>query len=227
MKKHLLMLLIAGLSGTLLLSGCDSAEEDDPLLDDGDSSGGDSDTSETPLTCDIDVLETFDTGIPAGWTVLGGGGGSGSGSGSGSGGGTVEVNEEETWHHTTVDDALIEYEGMEGGYMFVGGFAGMDESLVTDFITIGSCQSVSLMFDSYFDDQTRNEADRGELWITVDGPPAELIGTFDVAGLTESTIDLMPYLTGGMAFQLTFVFKDEEGGNYGWAIDNVQVTGAP
>ena len=221
MKTHFLLIMLFCLAGAALSLGCDSAE--DSGGDGGDGNGGDtSDTGGGNLTCELDVLETFDTGIPQGWTIQGGGSGSGSGSGSG---GTVDVNDDETWHHTTVETEDYPPDGMEGGYFFVGGFSGMNETLNTAAYPIGSCQSVSMMFTQYFDDFPSNDFDRGELWIMVDGPPPELVGTYNVAGLAETTVDLTPFLMGGASFSLQFVFLDEDGGNYGWGIDNVQVVG--
>jgi hypothetical protein len=91
---------------------------------------------------------------------------------------------------------------------------------------IGSCLTVSLAFDNYFDDAPTNSFDRGELYISVDGFPWFRLEVYDVTGFFEETVDLTPYLAGGADFQLRFRFLDETGANYGWYIDNVRLSGS-
>ena len=93
----------------------------------------------------------------------------------------------------------------------------------------GSCKTVDLTFTHYFDDFSRNENDRGEVSIAVDGPPWMLIATYNSNGEKSSkdeTIHLADYVVGAEFFQLAFTFADDDGGNYGWAIDDVAITGA-
>jgi len=199
---------------------------------DGDTDGDTDSDSDTYADsdgdrCGLEVLETFDSEIPVGWTLQPSGNGSGSGSGTGGTGDVPEVDEEHTWHHTTVEEAGdLAGEGMEGGYFFVGGFAGMNEGITTDFYDIGDCESISVMFSHDFEDMSRNEDDRGELSILVDTPPFELVETFNEDGPHEEDIELIDFLTGGTVFQLKFTFIDEDQGNYGWSIDNFELVGA-
>ena len=191
----------------------------------------DSEMDSVSPDCGLDILETFDSRIPTGWTVIPSSSASGTGSGSGSGSGRPrELDEDRTWHHISEDEDYP-YDGMEGGFLFVGGFAGMNEALITNYYEIGRCESVSVMFDYYFDDAPRNDYDRSELWINADGPPWQLVGTYNVSGRQEGPkeeiVDLTHYLTGSEAFQLKFTFVDEGEGNYGFAHDNVAVVGDP
>ena len=103
------------------------------------------------------------------------------------------------------------------------GFAGMDEALETPYYEYIGCDSVTVMFSHYFDDSSRVETDRGELSIMVDGPPWELIETYNEKGFFEEEVDLSEHLTGGEAFRLQFAFRDDGNGNYGWSIDDVEV----
>ena len=221
-------------------------DEADPAENGGNSSdeqstdnSSDGQNTDNPDVCALDVLETFDTAVPAGWTVLSsGGGGSGSGSNSGSGtgtgtGGPMAVDPEKTWHHTTVDEDThgIEH-GMTGGFMYVGGLIGMNEALVTPIYNVGSCNSVNLSFTHYFDDfgaATGKNLDKGEVSIAVDGPPWLLLSTYDSnPGKTSEpvSLDLSNYVAGAEYFQLEFVWSDGGQGNYGWSVDNVKITGA-
>lgn len=234
MKKDFMLFLIFGLICGLSVAGCGEDNDTDPA-DSGDngtdsssgfSDGDDSDTSSSQAaSCNLDILETFDSAVPTGWTILA----SSSNSGSGSASGASEQGEsEETWHHTTTEaETDISY-GMDGGYMFVGGYAGMDESLITDYYELGACTDVTMSFTHYFDD-FRGDDDRGELWFVGDAPPWTKIGTYSSNENDEAvteTVDLSSYVLGQSGFQLKFVFADDGQGNYGWAVDDVKIVGS-
>lgn len=163
--------------------------------------------------CGLEILETFDSEIPTNWRVTPSGGG---------------VEEEKTWHHTTVEEVgSLAGEGMEGGYLFVGGYAGMNEVLVTDYYDVGDCESISVMFSHDFDDMSTNDDDRGELWVIVDNSVAEdPIAIFDEDGPGEEDIDLTEHVKDAAFFHLQFTFVDNSQGNYGWSIDNFELIGA-
>lgn len=221
------------LLGPLFLLGCDTDTDDTSSGNDGRD--GDKSTESSPDTadtdtgtrtpvCDLDALETFDSGLPEGWSVSKAGFVAGSGSGSG---GDTEIDPDETWHHTTVEaEGELAPEGMDGGYMTVGGNSDMFEALYTDFYSVDECESISLSFTHFFDDLPTNDMDRGELWITVDGPPWIKLATYNENDMHEETIDLSDLLRGAFTFQLEFVFVDEDQGSNEWAIDNFELVGS-
>ncbi len=232
MTKNLIFLLVVGAVSFSLIWSCGddgTDESQDSETPDSDNTSDNSDSEKNPATCDLEAWETFDTVIPTGWKVITAGG---SGSGSGSGSGTpdpIEVDESKTWHHTTTTDENDSHKGMEGGYMVVGGFSGMNEELVSASYEVGGCSKVELSFTHYFDDLSRNESDRGEVWFIGDTPPWTKLATYNSnPDKTESseTIDLTAHIAGQEFFQVKFVFADDGGGNYGWAVDNVSVVGS-
>ncbi len=244
MKTNLFLLLVSAvLCGVLVVAcGVEESPDDNDGSDNNNGSdlGSDNHDTNNPAVCALDALETFDTAVPTGWTVISsGGGGSGSGSGSGSGTGTGSgnpgvVDPAKTWHHTTVDtETGPAAKFMNGGYMTVGGIIGMNEALITPIYYVGACNAVNLTFTHYFDDfgaATGKTADRGEVSIAVDGPPYMVIGTYNSnpnKSFENASIDLTNYVVGAEYFQLEFVFADDNQGNYGWSIDDVKVTGAP
>jgi hypothetical protein len=224
MKKDFMLFLIFGLTCGLFAAGCSEDNDSEPS-DSETGAGDDTETSSSPTaSCALDIIETFDAAVPTGWTVIAGGSGSGSGSGSASGS-SGEGESDETWHHTTEADTSYK---MDGGCMFVGGYAGMNESLVTDYYELGSCTAVTMSFTHYFDD-FRGDDDRGELWFMGDAPPWTQIGTYssnDNKEAVTETVDLSSYVLGQSGFQLKFVFADEGQGNYGWAVDDVKILGS-
>ena len=243
MKKNFIFSILLGLIGMLFVAGCgpedgEPSDNNDTGGDgdtDGDSDGDtDSDTDsdadgDSDAVCALNELETFDTEIPTGWTVISGGSGSGSATGSTSGTVSTDVNPENTWHHTTVDTSTSSKAGMEGGYMEVGGKNGLNEALITPIYTRGSCDTVTLTFTHYFDDLSINADDKGALWFIGDSGSWESIAEYDSNPdklPSDETVDLSTLTLGQSTFQLKFVFSDNNAGNYGWGIDNVQVTGA-
>ncbi|MBN2342455.1 MAG: hypothetical protein JXX29_20230 [Deltaproteobacteria bacterium] len=253
MRPKIILILLMALTGVLLAQGCgpdenpiENTDDNDADADtdsDGDSDAdsdadgdSDSDTTNNPPDCEVDAYETFDTAVPTGWTVISTiGGNSGSTSGSGTDSDTtddsdVEVDPAKTWHHTTVTDESNPHDGMEEGYMTVGGYIGMYETLQTDIYPLQGCETVTLAFTHYFDDYGAalgKTDDRGELWFIGDTPPWTLVDTYadneDKAAKHEE-IDLSSYTLGQSTFQLRFIFADESQGNYGWSIDNVSIT---
>jgi hypothetical protein len=217
---YLLMVCLCG-QGAFLSVGCGGDED---TADSGDGDGIDSNGDTQPLTCDLSVMETFDSAIPAGWTVLTGGSGSGSGSGSGTVG--VPADPTKTWHQTADQSDFYQ---MQGGYMFVGGVPGlkMNEALITPYYNLGACASVNLSFKQYFDDLSLNLNDRGEVWFMGDAPVWSLLTTYNSNADKIAVTEPVSLPTAGNAgFQLKFVFADETGSNYGWAIDDVSIIGA-
>jgi hypothetical protein len=206
-------------------TGCGGGDDTADSDQGDDTNSGGEDTQ--PGTCDLSVMETFDSAIPAGWTVLAGGSGTGSASGSGNGGAAVDPNK--TWHYSTDSWYQDEAKGrtMDGGYMFVGGTMGMNEELLTSYYTIGACSSVNLGFRQYFDDWDTNPNDRGEVWFMGDAPPWSLLKTYNSNPDKTTTTEKINLPTAGQSsFQLKFVFTDDNGSNYGWAIDDVSITDA-
>ncbi|MBN2717396.1 MAG: hypothetical protein JXX14_16200 [Deltaproteobacteria bacterium] len=250
MKPYFIFALLVALMSVFTVQGCGpqdeaidstgSGDSDSDTDSDADSdadsdtdSDSDSDGDDTGAGCNIDEFESFDTAVPSGWTVISTvGGGSGSGSGSGSGGDSGEISDVDplkTWHHTTVEDESNPYDGMDGGYMAVGGYTGLNESLETGFYPVDSCKTVTLSFTHYFDDygsRTGVTEDRGEVWVVGDTPPWTLVATYNENAdkePQEEELDLTSYILGQSMFKVKFVFTDEEKGNYGWAVDNVSI----
>ena len=232
-KLNLLWILIVGVS--LIAMGCASDDNDNDdnsgSQDNKDTtSESDEDDSETEETvgdaCEIDVLETFDTALPTGWTVQST---TGSGSGSGSGSSSADSgNETLTWHHINIDeeDNLPSEvtDNMSGGVMMVGDVVGrtLSETMLTSFYIIGECSGATLQFKQFFDDSL---ADVAEVWLNVDGSSWEQVATIDTTGYSDDEYDLTELIQGGVAFQLKFLFIDENQMSMRWFIDDVAIIG--
>ena len=233
MKKKLNLLWALSIVAFFIAMGCASDADDNK--DTGDSQGigdttddSDNDDSESEGevgdVCEIDVLETFDTALPTGWTIEAGTGGSGSGSSSADSG-----NETLTWHHIDIDeedDLPSEVtDNMSGGVMVVGDVMGseLNETMLTSFYKIGECSSATLQFKQFYDDTLEDIA---EVWLNVDGSSWEQVTTIDTTGYSDDEYDLTDLIQGGVAFQLKFVFIDENQTSMQWFIDDVAITGA-
>ena len=247
MQRHLRILIMLGMVVGFMAAGCGDDGEDDAFIGDGGANnngtdslpnGTDTNPGQQPAACvPGTLLENFDAAVmPSGWTIVHGAGGSGSnsnsnsGTGSGAGGLLDDINNDTTWHHSSLETEKFAPEpvaqNMSGGFFKVGDILGMDEAFLSDYYDIAACSSVILSFKQYFEDWGSNEADRGEVSILVDKPPWELLKTFNVTGYTEEQIDLTSYLIGGQYFQLKFHFIDEGKGNWPWFIDDVSITSA-
>ncbi|MDD5308027.1 MAG: hypothetical protein PHU25_11960 [Deltaproteobacteria bacterium] len=176
----------------------------DAGLDGGDAAvdgGGDAGSP-----CLLDSLETFDSEIPAGWTVVN----------SGTGAGTW------SWDDTVFPAPI------SGGHTVVSSAAsgpGVDAWLYSPEYEVSSgCNTVSVAFGAYFYAPTVN--DSGEIWIQVNSGAWQLVDTIASTYQDTRTVDLTTRVGPGDAFVLGFHYSDGGTVSGFWLVDGVHVTGS-
>ncbi len=101
-----------------------------------------------------------------------------------------------------------------------------DVDLFTGSFDLSNYATATLNFDSYFEGNTYSgNTEVAEVQISVGGGAYNLLST--VAGNTSwqnLTIDLTPYV-GNSNVQISFNYSDGTGWLYGWAVDNVLISG--
>jgi hypothetical protein len=195
------------------VGGTDSDSDTDADADtDGDSDGdSDSDTD-----CSLDELETFDSSIPAGWTVTNGGSGAG----------------QWAWFEGDIDwNGTV---SADGGLLIDSDTAGsgavQDDDIESPIYDFGGCASATVSFEHFFQERTGTD-DIGEVYVIPNGTGTPILITSFVSDTMASVLTDYEFvvdpadLSGGDAFSVMFHYEGSYG--WGWYVDNFAVVGSP
>ena len=151
--------------------------------------------------CSLGVLETFDSEIPADWTVT----------------------NSAWWWTDGVSDATHYASYMTDGFVVAdsdGSGGALDGYLNTAAYTVGDCININLSFDHYFDVFSSAAA---AVEISVDGGGWTEVSSWDSNNSDPQDFDLTTLIGGGSAFQLRFYYSGDY--DWGWAVDNFMLYG--
>jgi hypothetical protein len=168
-------------------------------------------------SCELDELETFDSNIPAGWTVVDGGTSAG------------------LWEW--VDDIPDEYPAnfsSNGGVFINSQAAGdgsvQDDDLESPLYDLGGCESALLSYDYNFQKDTVGD-DAGEVYVVPGGIDTPVLLVTHTADSPLGTLvsHSVPITSEEIGSETTFkvVFHYEGANDLGWYVDNVAVEGVP
>ncbi|MBW2276649.1 MAG: hypothetical protein JRF63_04095 [Deltaproteobacteria bacterium] len=176
----------------------------------------DSDT-DTSSSCVLDELETFDSNIPAGWTVIDGGTSAGA------------------WEWVNDLPSAYPASFASDGGVFIDSQAAGDGSIQDDDLTsplydLGACTSAILSYDYNFQKDLIG-TDAGEVYVVPGGTDTPvLLVTHTADSPTDSLVShTIPIDSGELGSQTTFtiVFHYEGANDLGWYVDNIAVEGVP
>jgi hypothetical protein len=219
--NYLEMLLVLFLVFALCsCSGKDGEDDEDAGIDGSASADADMDADTdsgadaAAGNCLLNALETFDTTIPTGWTVVNAG--------------TATV----VWIQTvqTTKSSGAASQNMTGGYaaansLLYESLAKLQSYLVTETYQVGECVTAKLSFDSNFIQEDSLE-DIAQVEIKTDVADWQVVETYTENLISPAhSIDLSKYLSGASEFQLRFYYHDGDGHWFSWSIDNVKITG--
>jgi hypothetical protein len=211
----LLALLLA-----LLLAGCAGGEargDGDDDDDSGDDTDTNTDTSTETSACALSALETFDTEIPTGWTVIDGGTSAGTW----------------VWADELPEDFPVAVV-IDGGALIDSKAAGQEseqiDELESPLYELGDCTSATVSYDHNFQKDLVG-SDVGEVYVIPgdDGTPV-LLRTYDTdSSSTQLDSDTVSITATELGEETSFriVFHYEGSFDLGWYVDNVDVEGVP
>lgn len=174
------------------------------------------DTRSYEPRCSLDELETFDSAIPAGWTVVNGGSGA----------------ETWTWYQGLLDWDFAPL-AANGGVLVdsrAGAYGEADDAdLETPLYDIGNCAEATVSFRYYYKDNPDDDQDIGEVYLIPGGVDTPvLVREFDTSNppgvpasysfpVTETLLNERD------SFSVLFHYEGRD--DWGWYVDDVAVTG--
>jgi hypothetical protein len=201
---------------TPLFVGCSNgafraeAEDDDDDNDDNDDDDDDDD-------CGLSALETFDTQIPTGWTVVDGGTSAGA------------------WVWTDDIPSTFPVAIVSDGAAFIdsaaaGEGATQDDDLESPLYDLGDCSSATLTYDFNFQKDLVG-SDTGEVYLVPGGGGTPILLAAYTSDSSSSELDsaTIPITATELGDEDEFriVFHYEGSNDLGFYIDNVGVEGVP
>ncbi|MBW2278078.1 MAG: hypothetical protein JRF63_11325 [Deltaproteobacteria bacterium] len=223
MKKTLVTCVgwIAACLALLLFVGCSDAifraNTDDDDNDDNDDNDADDTGSETEGDCGLSEMETFDTQIPAGWTVVDGGTSAGA------------------WVWTDDIPSTFPVAIVSDGGAFIDSQAAgngpvQDDDLESPLYNLGDCTSAILSYDYNFQKDLVG-SDAGEVYLLPGGggSPILLAAYTSDSSSNELESATIPITATELGDESSFriVFHYEGSFDLGFYIDKVGVEGVP
>jgi hypothetical protein len=211
--------VIAVLTLPLLLAACsDSSVRGEGDDDDDDDTETETDTQTgTDGPCSLSELETFDTEIPSGWTVVPGG------TSAGDWEWTDEIPETFPVAVTSDGGAIIDSQA-------AGEDSVQDDDLESPMYDLGACTSATLSYHYNFQKDLVG-TDVGEVYVLPggDGTPILLASYDSDSSSTALESESVDITTTQLGEETTFkiVFHYEGSFDLGWYVDNVGIEGVP